>query len=104
MRGIERLAQSLFRAGSSDPVLHFFIFLLCGGHSSSEPRLPIPNRTVKRVCADDSVPFAHAKVGYRHAIFKRKSPASQEDRAFFISGVALEAAVLHGIARLAQLF
>ncbi len=47
-----------------------------------EPRLPIPNRTVKRVCADDSVPFAHAKVGYRHAIFKRKSPASKEDRAF----------------------
>jgi hypothetical protein len=36
-----------------------------------EPRLPIPNRTVKRVCADDSVPFAHAKVGYRHAICNR---------------------------------
>ena len=28
---------------------------LCGGYSNLEPRLPIPNRTVKRVCADDSV-------------------------------------------------
>src|SRR2546423_9354490 len=65
--------------------LHFFNFLLCGGHSSLEPRLPIPNRTVKRVCADDSVPFAHAKVGYRHAIFKRKSPASKKDRAFLLA-------------------
>ena len=50
-------------------LIHFFN-LLSGGHSSLEPRLPIPNRTVKRVCADDSVPFAHAKVGYRQAIFK----------------------------------
>lgn len=40
-----------------------------GGHSSLDPRLPIPNRTVKRVCADDSV-HSHAKVGYRQAIFK----------------------------------
>jgi hypothetical protein len=61
--------------------LHFFN-LLPGGHSSLEPRLPIPNRTVKRVCADDSVPFAHAKVGYRQTICKQKSPASKEDRAF----------------------
>ena len=50
-----------------------------------EPRLPIPNRTVKRVCADDSVPIAHAKVGHRQAIFKRKSPASKEDRAFLLA-------------------
>src|SRR5688572_2120120 len=84
--------------------LHFFIFLLCGGHSSLEPRLPIPNRTVKRVCADDSVPFAHAKVGYRHAIFKRKSPASTEDRAFLFAKTRLlvedrhEAAVNHALA------
>src|SRR5437868_7164186 len=61
--------------------VHFFS-LLSGGHSSLEPRLPIPNRTVKRVCADDSVPFAHAKVGYRQAIFDQESPASKEDRAF----------------------
>ena len=64
--------------------IHFFS-LLSGGHSSLEPRLPIPNRTVKRVCADDSVPFAHAKVGYRQAIFKRKSPGSKERRAFLFA-------------------
>ena len=55
-----------------------------GGHSSLDPRLPIPNRTVKRVCADDSV-HSHAKVGYRQAIFERKGPASQEDRAFLLT-------------------
>ena len=27
----------------------------------------------------------HAKVGYRQAIFKRKSPASNEDRAFLLA-------------------
>src|SRR5437588_3572099 len=64
--------------------VHFFS-LLSGGHSSLEPRLPIPNRTVKRVCADDSVPFAHAKVGYRQAIFKRKTPGSKECRGFLLA-------------------
>ena len=29
--------------------------LLSGGHSSLDSRFPIPNRIVKRVCADDSV-------------------------------------------------
>src|SRR6185436_1356343 len=28
--------------------------VLLGGHSEVDPRLPIPNRTVKRLCADDS--------------------------------------------------
>src|SRR5437762_13011445 len=42
---------------SASSRLHFFN-LLPGGHSSLEPRLPIPNRTVKRVCADDSVHLA----------------------------------------------
>ena len=37
---------------------------LPGGYSNLEPLLPIPNRTVKRVCADDSV-HSHAKVGHR---------------------------------------
>ena len=47
-----------------------FLFLACaacrlpGGYSNLEPLLPIPNRTVKRVCADDSV-HSHAKVGHR---------------------------------------
>src|SRR5437762_12859775 len=58
---------------SASSRLHFFN-LPTGGHSSLEPRLPIPNRTVKRVCADDSVPFAHAKVGYRQAITAKARP------------------------------
>ena len=37
-----------------------------GGHSTLDPPLPIPNRTVKRSCADDSVQ-PHVKVGYRQA-------------------------------------
>ncbi len=37
-----------------------------GGHSALDPHLPIPNRTVKRSCADDSV-FTHVKVGHRQA-------------------------------------
>ena len=36
-------------------------------------------RTVKRVCADDSVPFAHAKAGYRQAIHV-KNPGLERDR------------------------
>src|SRR3954470_6555025 len=67
-------------------ILHFFN-LLSGGHSSLEPRLPIPNRTVKRVCADDSVPFAHAKVGYRQAIF-RKKPGAHSSPGFFFPAAA----------------
>ena len=35
-----------------------------GGHSELVPRLPIPNRTVKRLSADDSVD-THVKVGHR---------------------------------------
>jgi hypothetical protein len=38
-----------------------------GGNSALEPPLPIPNRTVKRSSADDSV-FSHVKVGHRQAI------------------------------------
>ena len=43
-------------------------------HSKSVPPLPIPNRTVKRLCADDSAATS-VKVGYRQASYKRK-PAS----------------------------
>ena len=38
-----------------------------GGHSTLDPPLPIPNRTVKRSRADDSV-LPHVKVGYRQAL------------------------------------
>jgi CheY-like chemotaxis protein len=43
-------------------------------HSKSVPPLPIPNRTVKRLCADDSAATS-VKVGYRQASYKRKTPA-----------------------------
>src|SRR3954471_674896 len=37
-------------------------------HSKSVPPLPIPNRTVKRLCADDSAATS-VKVGYRQASY-----------------------------------
>ena len=33
----------------------------CGGYSNLEPRLPIPNRTVKRSRADDSAGYTARK-------------------------------------------
>ena len=50
-------------------------------HSELVPPLPIPNRTVKRLCADDSV-HAHVKVGYRQACYK-KSSCSNAGASFF---------------------
>ena len=43
-------------------------------HSDLVPLLPIPNRTVKRICADDSA-GSRVKVGHRQA-FTPKRPAS----------------------------
>ncbi len=43
-------------------------------HSELVPPLPIPNRTVKRLCADDSAATS-VKVGHRQA-FIRKPPSS----------------------------
>ena len=40
-------------------------------HSKSVPPLPIPNRTVKRLCADDSAATS-VKVGYRQACFTKR--------------------------------
>ena len=40
-------------------------------HSDLVPLLPIPNRTVKRVSADDSA-GSRVKVGHRQAITARK--------------------------------
>ena len=42
-------------------------------HSEVVPLLPIPNRTVKRFCADDSA-GSRVKVGHRQAI-KPKTPS-----------------------------
>ena len=46
-------------------------------HSELVPLLPIPNRTVKRLSADDSAD-SRVKVGHRQAIYPLKTPASQE--------------------------
>ena len=42
-------------------------------HSELAPLLPIPNRTVKRLCADDSV-HTYVKVGHRQTPYKVKTP------------------------------
>ncbi len=49
-------------------------------HSEVVPLLPIPNRTVKRFCADDSA-GSRVKVGHRQAIAARN--ARSQDWAFF---------------------
>ena len=46
---------------------------MSGGHSEVVPRLPIPNRTVKRLSADDSA-GSRVKVGHRQTPL-RQSPA-----------------------------
>ena len=43
-------------------------------HSKVEPLLPIPNRTVKRLCADDSAD-ARVKVGHRQALTAPNTPS-----------------------------
>ena len=45
-------------------------------HSELVPLLPIPNRTVKRLCADDSV-RPYVKVGHRQTPYKVKTPQVQ---------------------------
>ena len=42
-------------------------------HSKLVPPLPIPNRTVKQLCADDSAATS-VKVGYRQASYSEKTP------------------------------
>ena len=49
-------------------------------HSELVPLLPIPNRTVKRLCADDSAD-TRVKVGHRQAIQPENAPSL--DGAFF---------------------
>ena len=44
-------------------------------HSEVVPLLPIPNRTVKRLCADDSA-GSRVKVGHRQAITARNAQSS----------------------------
>ena len=51
-------------------------------HSKLEPPLPIPNRTVKRHCADDSAATS-VKVGYRQANIPKKPLTNL--RGFFLA-------------------
>ena len=44
-------------------------------HSEVVPLLPIPNRTVKRLCADDSAD-SRVKVGHRQATTALKTPSA----------------------------
>ena len=55
-------------------------------HSEVVPLLPIPNRTVKRLCADDSAD-SRVKVGHRQAFERKKRPLFE--RAFFLSASAV---------------
>ena len=51
-------------------------------HSKSVPPLPIPNRTVKRLRADDSAATS-AKVGHRQAVIPQK-PSSPRPEGFLL--------------------
>ena len=50
-------------------------------HSKVVPLLPIPNRTVKRFCADDSA-GSRVKVGHRQTITASKAPFANCKRGF----------------------
>ena len=50
-------------------------------HSEVVPLLPIPNRTVKRLCADDSAD-SRVKVGHRQAVITTKGPAEMPGPSF----------------------
>ena len=52
-------------------------------HSKLVPLLPIPNRTVKRLCADDSA-GSRVKVGHRQALTAQKTPV-RYDWGFLLS-------------------
>ena len=54
-------------------------------HSELEPPLPIPNRTVKRLCADDSE-HSLVKVGHRQATPSSKYAPSSTLGAFLFWG------------------
>ena len=57
-------------------------------HSKLVPPLPIPNRTVKRLCADDSA-STRVKVGHRQASYSAKSAKSNKQKGPSIRGALL---------------
>ena len=52
-------------------------------HSKVVPLLPIPNRTVKRLCANDSA-GSRVKVGHRQTLTASKSPARTNSVGAFV--------------------
>ena len=57
-------------------------------HSEVVPLLPIPNRTVKRLCADDSA-GSRVKVGHRQAINSKASVVMTEAFCFWRLEIAI---------------
>ncbi len=57
-------------------------------HSKVAPLLPIPNRTVKRLCADDSAD-SRVKVGHRQALIANP-PALERDWGIVLCGKPFE--------------
>ena len=62
--------------------------LMPDDHSQLVPPLPIPNRTVKRLCADDSAATS-VKVGYRQANYDAE-PAQLNLGGLFAFGLSLK--------------
>ena len=60
-------------------------------HSELVPLLPIPNRTVKRLSADDSA-GSRVKVGHRQALTAPKAPAE-------VLGLLFRTSVMRGPSR-----
>ena len=54
-------------------------------HSELVPLLPIPNRTVKRLSADDSAD-SRVKVGHRQATYPQQSPCTAGALSLDVSG------------------
>ena len=57
-------------------------------HSKVVPLLPIPNRTVKRLSADDSAD-SRVKVGHRQALIPPSAPVSHRYRGFWVCKLLL---------------
>ena len=61
-------------------------------HSKLVPLLPIPNRTVKRLCADDSA-GSRVKVGHRQALTAQQRPTQSLSGAFLLLHTASSSAI-----------
>ena len=66
-----RIADSTLRIGSAARSAQRAVQVMPDDHSEVVPLLPIPNRTVKRLCADDSA-ASRVKVGHRQAVIARR--------------------------------